>query len=476
MEVNLIILPKKNSDINLGMKRQIRQLFEKLFNDVNDSSFLINIDDNVEIQYKISSKEKNMVFLKLSCDGTSVKAAKYLDFATNRLIQGEHRKTWNIVISYDEVSQLYCCKLMPLFGIFERRIRELVYITIIKIFGVDWYDNSFSQSLQDSLKGKGNKTKMVESALNELTYEQLKEYLFTSFCRRNISEVIEQEFSETNIEKLTREEMINIVNQCRSESLWNRFFSEYKQFKNFKEKIDELQLHRNIVMHNKRMTRDEYEKVRKSLKGVNKLLVEAINVLEKDIYTETRLEDVVSALGNMLVKVLGESVPRWIEKMKPALSTLGELVIKSAVPKIDVSSIIPSLELSNAMSVQMEQIRKQSQIMGNIAERMKVATNVNSHFPDTSYLDVASRLGSVGNQMAIATAKQNALLNAHINLPDFSYLSQINNIVNTPTMDTVRRLAEQNQRFADLFGADKMIGETIDTDGKNDNEEKDKSS
>lgn len=476
MEVNLIILPKKNSDINLGMKRQIRQLFEKLLNDVNDSSFLINIDDNVEIQYKISSKEKNMVFLKLSCDGTSVKAAKYLDFATNRLIQGEHRKTWNIVISYDEVSQLYCCKLMPLFGIFERRIRELVYITIIKIFGVDWYDNSFSQSLQDSLKGKGNKTKMVESALNELTYEQLKEYLFTSFCRRNISEVIEQEFSETNIEKLTREEMINIVNQCRSESLWNRFFSEYKQFKNFKEKIDELQLHRNTVMHNKRMTRDEYEKVRKSLKGVNKLLVEAINVLEEDIYTETRLEDVVSAFGNMLVKVLGESVPRWIEKMKPALSTLGELVIKSAVPKIDVSSIIPSLELSNAMSVQMEQIRKQSQIMGNIAERMKVATNVNSHFPDTSYLDVASRLGSVGNQMAIATAKQNALLNAHINLPDFSYLSQINNIVNTPTMDTVRRLAEQNQRFADLFGADKMIGETIDTDGKNDNEEKDKSS
>lgn len=106
MEVNLIILPKKNSDINLGMKRQIRQLFEKLFNDVNDSSFLINIDDNVEIQYKISSKEKNMVFLKLSCDGTSVKAAKYLDCATNRLIQGEHRKTWNIVISYEVYSYL----------------------------------------------------------------------------------------------------------------------------------------------------------------------------------------------------------------------------------------------------------------------------------------------------------------------------------------------------------------------------------
>ena len=122
-----------------------------------------------------------MVFLKLSCDGTSVKAAKYLDFATNRLIQGEHRKTWNIVISYDEVSQLYCCKLMPLFGIFERRIRELVYITIIKYLALIGMIIPLAKAWQDSLKGKGNKTKMVESALNELTYEQLKEYLFTSF-------------------------------------------------------------------------------------------------------------------------------------------------------------------------------------------------------------------------------------------------------------------------------------------------------
>ena len=83
----------------------------------------------------------------------------------------------NIVISYDEVLQLYCCKLMPLFGEFERRTRELVYITIIKIFGIEWFDNSFSKSLQDTLKVKANKSKLVENALNELTYEQLKLYL-----------------------------------------------------------------------------------------------------------------------------------------------------------------------------------------------------------------------------------------------------------------------------------------------------------
>ena len=391
-----------------------------------------------------------MIFLKLSCNDTPAKAAKYLDSVTNRLIQGEHRKTWNIVISYDEVSQLYCCKLMPLFGIFERRIRELVYITIIKIFGVEWYDNSFSKSSQDAMKGKGNKTKMVESALNELTYEQLKEYLFTPFCGKNISEMLEQELSMAGVEKLSKEEIISLVNQCRSESLWNRFFSEYKQFKNIKEKIDELQPYRNMVMHNKRMTQNEYERVRKSLKSINKLLVEAINVLEEDIYTETKLLDVVSAFGNMLVKVLGESIPRWIEKMKPALSTLGELVIKSAVPKIDVSSVIPSLEIGNAMSAQMEQIRKQYQVMGNIAEQM----------------NVAKRLENTSRQMTIAAERQNVIYNN-------SMLSQISKVTYTPVMDVARELPERNQQFANSLDLNRMSGESADTDKEDDGKEKD---
>ncbi len=127
MEINLIILPKQNDSIQLGMKKQIKNLFIELFTDVTDDKLVVNLgEEDHYIDYKLSTKSKNMIFLKLSCDETPTKAAKILDYAINKLIQGEHRKTWNIVISYDEVSQLYCCKLMPLFGIFERRTRELV--------------------------------------------------------------------------------------------------------------------------------------------------------------------------------------------------------------------------------------------------------------------------------------------------------------------------------------------------------------
>lgn len=63
MEVNMIILPKNNSDINLGMKKQIKQLFENLFNNVNDSSFEINLDNNVKLNIRYLQKKKIWSFL-----------------------------------------------------------------------------------------------------------------------------------------------------------------------------------------------------------------------------------------------------------------------------------------------------------------------------------------------------------------------------------------------------------------------------
>lgn len=365
MEVDVIILPKDNSKEKLqqGMKRAIKNVLNKLYNNLQDESFQYDLaGECVNIKYQLSSPNANMIFVKFECEYTPTKSAKVLDYCINKLIQGEHRKDWNIIITYDEVSQFHCCKLMPLFGTFERRTRELVYITIIKIFGVEWYEKSFSESLQNTLKGKGNKTKLVEGALNELTYEQLKEYLFVPFSSQNFSEVLESELAEGHIESMSKEEITSIIDKCRSISLWDRFFGKYKKFQNFKEKIDELQPYRNIVMHHKRITRQEYEKVRKSLKTVNKLLVDAINVLEEDIYTETSLVDVVSALGNVISNILGDCVPKWIDSMKSALASLGKVVIEAAMPQINIPDLMPKLTLGEELSQRFRKIYNVPQI------------------------------------------------------------------------------------------------------------------
>lgn len=57
-------------------------------------------------------------------------------------------------------------------------------------------------------------------------------------------------------------------------------------------------------MHNKRMTKDECEKVRKSLKSINKLLLEAISVIEDEIYTDTKLIEEVYKIPQLDVSKL----------------------------------------------------------------------------------------------------------------------------------------------------------------------------
>ena len=69
---------------------------------------------------------------------------------------------------------------MKYFGEFERRLRELLYLVVIKTYGEDWFEETFEKELSDDVKSRlgANKKQIIESALEELTYEQLIRYIF----------------------------------------------------------------------------------------------------------------------------------------------------------------------------------------------------------------------------------------------------------------------------------------------------------
>lgn len=77
-----------------------------------------------------------------------MKSAEILDRVRIALQQGPHKANLNVILIYDEVSQVYCCKLMHHFGIFERSLRELMYLTLIKAFGINWYEKSFTDTMK----------------------------------------------------------------------------------------------------------------------------------------------------------------------------------------------------------------------------------------------------------------------------------------------------------------------------------------
>lgn len=296
-----------------------------------------------------------------------------------------------------------------------------------------WYEKSFSERLQNTLKGKGNKTKLVEGALNELTYEQLKEYLFVPFCSQNLSNVLESELTKEHMESLSKEEIASIIDKCRSISLWDRFFGKYKKFQNFKERIDELQPYRNMVMHHKRINQQEYENVRKSLKSVNKLLADSINVLEENIYTETRLVDVVSALGNMISGILGDYVPTWVENMKSTLASFGRVVIEAAMPQINIPDVIPQLTLGAEMSQYFQSVYNVPQIDISAIEAAKAIYN------------------SPGIKMASEMVAQVGQISSMYDAPGIKNMMAAAEALNTPAVRLASEMAERANRMNAIF-------------------------
>ena len=360
----------------------------------------------------------------------------------------------------------YHCFIPKTIGVFERRTREVVYTTIIKIFGIQWFEKSFSENLQNTLKGKGNnKTQLIEGALNELTYEQLKEYLFVPYSNYNFEDMLDKEFAKENLDKLSKEEIISIIEKCRKVSLWNRFFGEYEQFKDFESKIGYLQPYRNTVMHNKRITKDEYEKVRKSLKSINKLLSEAVSMIEDEIYTDTKLIDVVSALGNICSKILGNSIQNWVEKVKPTLASLGKIVIEAAMPKINISAIMPELNLGTELSKRFEEIYKAPQLD---VSRLQGIQGVVSSFDSVNMDALKAVYNNAGLDLKNQIAEQANKLNAVCNMSSF----------NSTGLQELKKIADRyNDTSSDFEMTEKngQTGQYYDNESKTlDEEKKDK--
>lgn len=288
------------------------------------------------------------------------------------------------------------------------------------------------------MKGKGNnKTQLIEGALNELTYEQLKEYLFVPYSNYNFEDMLEKEFAKENMDKLSKEEITDIIEKCRKVSLWDRFFGKYEQFKDFENKIEQLQPHRNTVMHNKRMTKDEYEKVRKSLKAINKLLIEAISMIEDEMYTDTKLIDVVSAFGNMCAKILGSSIVDWAEKMKPALASLGRIVIESAMPKINIPAVMPDLNLGADLAKRFEQVYKMPALnVSNIQNIQGAFASINSENIDTLKSIYDNAVLNWPNQIAEQVNRLSSVYNMPAyTSPGFQDLNKISDEYNRVSAD-----------------------------------------
>lgn len=425
METDLIIVNKdQDRVIDTSLKDEFVDMLHSLFN-IDDNSIVLAIGDTkVKASYMISDKSDGELFVNIKCDAFEMLAARALSDIEKGIKCGEHRKNYFIIISYDESSQLFCSKLMPLFGTFERTLRQIVYITLVKAFGRDWFDNTFTDEDKGKIKGKvKNNTKTIEEALDELTYSEVISYLFDVHGWTDIHYVIDHDLSSEQMSNMSKEEIVKLIEQCREESLWHRFFSTYKDVADLEDKINILREDRNTVMHHKYITYEKFIETRRLVKIVNKGLKTTIMKINEELYTSSNIsaKDVLAALAS-LAEVYG--------KYKKGIAALLLAATEAISKSIDWNSIgkamTPALEASQKL---VNASKAYNYKAANIALPKKLATS--------NYIHNLSGVASVNGKLAasLSMPKSSALMHLpKIPIKDdgtYELLKSYNNAMNT---------------------------------------------
>src|SRR5690625_5860939 len=127
MKIKLMIFPK-NEPFSWVDIEYIEEMLRELFKVEKDKLFL---KDNTGVLYEVYPYQKSIV-LELKKDGEKDRSARVLSRVASEIEKGEHRKDHNIIYLWDDVSKYYSKELFLLLSHYERKLREIIYFTLIQ--------------------------------------------------------------------------------------------------------------------------------------------------------------------------------------------------------------------------------------------------------------------------------------------------------------------------------------------------------
>lgn len=314
MQDNYIIIRKTENGLVLGLKKEFENMLAEIFVDCRDNTIYLNSGEFVE--YKLSDNDYPNLYLNVTSDLSEMKAANTLAEFFSALTKGKHRNNYYIVRTYSQSALTYCCKLMRYFGEFERQLRELLYLVVIKTYGENWFEETVEKELSAEIKKRigNNQNKIIESALEELTYEQLTRYIFNPKPPQDIN-VFFDEINDDSFFDKSPEEIKERIKSIRILSLWERLFFDNKELENLKNYIDQLRPIRNKVMHHKDLSKDEFFNTRFLLKTINRKIGSAIVEIETKNFADMNF-DLLTGIKSILTSVISDVIPTIMKNMQ----------------------------------------------------------------------------------------------------------------------------------------------------------------
>ena len=274
MLLDIIIMHKKRKGIILKDLRGLEEI----------------LNSNKSIKYKrIESNNKNILRMRIETvsDNNNKAEAEILEKIKKDIRKSEHRVNYYITICYDGSAEYYCSKLMIPLAIFERNLRQFLYLILISLYDIEWLDRFISKEVIDDIKKKNNNNinKLVEKGLEYFTFQNYIKCLFTPRNLKSIEEMIKEVNDENEKEGVTEEDIVKIINNNTEKTMWEVIFNDIKiEFSG--EDINNIRKIRNEVVHNKEMTSQKYEKYKKIINESNKKIKMVITKIEEEKYRE----------------------------------------------------------------------------------------------------------------------------------------------------------------------------------------------
>lgn len=323
----------------------------------------------LRFSYSIQKSEaQREIRLKVSTlDGKSTKKeADNITALKNKLSKGKHRSEYHIVFIFDGASEYYCSKLSRFMSIFERKLRQFIYLNVLDIYGKDWVKETLTDEIQTEVnKKQKNKNRHIEMALDCFTFQDYISYLFAKRSNENPYDVIREAISALEAGNNPDTQIINILKKGEQVSLWDKLFYGFDISFNENE-IDGIRNIRNDVMHNKEISDLEFTEYKKLLRSSIKKLDEGIFNAERQKYSPiVDIVDVLYSLSETMQSMrkmsesLAESISPAITEIQKMAQKLAESIAEipplntkalSSITALQRSVVLPNFDLYKNIS------------------------------------------------------------------------------------------------------------------------------
>ena len=383
MEISLLLFLKKdipNANLKTRTKNMLKTVFGDSFSNdelILDSSLWNENKGVVILGCAVSSRSSNSSII-LSVDDYKKNSILAIEYATQKIIKGEHRKDFYITKSYDEISQHLAKPLYEQLTLFERKLRRLIYEIVIKSFGGKWFEQTFylKKDLVNRISESSHKNivKEFENVLEDMTYSDLTSYLFTKVPSKELENMLNDELSPDRISNYSKEDLARTIEQLRPYSLWDRLFANNKELSGLQEEIHSIRDIRNKVMHAKTISYIESSNSTKILKTWISKLDNEYEHIKNHEYSSSDIWQIMNSFN-----AIAEAFKNALEPSFEALSSI----------QTGISSVIADT-LKSIASIDytwIDSLKNISQDISNMISNFNIGLPEQSDNDDSSSLD-----------------------------------------------------------------------------------------